>query len=151
VAARVAGRAHHAKREGRLAREFDHVAVLDEAINANRVAERVGRQPVRRDPHATAEVRAQGLDARDVIGMVVSQDDLAQSPPPRDEIIDARGERGLLVLVGRAGIDDDELAVADEISVRVRRGRLGRRAEREAHKAGRELDAAHLLPVRLRD
>src|SRR5205085_11829279 len=77
------------------------------------------------------------------------QDDLAHVVPFSNQFVNTGGERRLFLFVGRAGIDDDEFARAHEVSVRVRRGRLGRRADGEADEAGQEFDPAHGFAARL--
>src|SRR5262249_60250593 len=80
-------------------------------------------------------------DAADVIGMQVSDDDLAESLPLLDKSGDNLIERRLLIGVWRAGINHYHLVAADEVTVGMSRGRDGWRAQRAEEKAVAELDS----------
>ncbi len=151
VPARVAGRVHRAQAYGRVAREVDTVAFLDKAVDADSAFQLFRGQAMRGDAHVPAELFAEALTASDVIGVMVRQDDLAQTSVRGEKLSDELGERVLLVLVGRAGVDDDEVAGADDVAVGRRRGRLGRGAQRHADEAGQELYPADGLAPRLGD
>jgi hypothetical protein len=149
VAARMAGREDGAKRDVGRTFEAEELAVLDEAVDADRAFERLGRHAVCGD--RDAEPRAQVLDASYVIGVQVRDDDLAHAAPLGGERVEELVERGLLVLVGRARVDDDELTPPHDVAVRVRRGRPRRRADGEEQNPGAELDAADLAAARFGD
>src|SRR2546428_5686231 len=97
------------------------------------------------------QMMLQRIDAADMIGMQVRQNDLAHSSAFSQQLIEARGECLLLVFVWRRRIDHENLArVVNQIAVRVRRGRLSRRAHGEADVVRAKLDAADWLAMRMR-
>src|SRR5205085_2119325 len=106
VAARVAGRVHRAKEQARVAFEFDCVSVFDKAFNADDAAQGFRGQTVRGDSHVSAELFAQTFDSADVVGVLVRQNNLTQDAPLGNQSTDELGERGLLVFVWRAGVND---------------------------------------------
>src|ERR1044072_2222827 len=140
MSARVAGRVHRAQVDGRVAFEFDAFAVLDETVYADFSFQSLSGQTVRGD--VQPELFAQSFDAADVVWGVVRQDSLARPSALRLKLFDELAQPLLLVLVGRAGIDDDEVACADDGAVGRRRGRPGRRAGGGPEDGGDEANAA---------
>ena len=87
---------------------------------------------------------------RNVVRMHVSQDNLAHTSPCGDQIINGISQRLLLVFVRRSGIDDQQFfRGVNQITVRVRRRRLCRRAHRKANVIRPKLDAPHRLAMRV--
>src|SRR5262245_32637805 len=90
--------------------------------------------------------------AADVIGVQMGDDDLAESPPLLHESGDHMVENGLLIGVRRAGIDDDHLISADQVTIGVSRGRKRGRAQRAEEYAVAELHPAfQMITLLLRD
>src|ERR1044072_5897908 len=133
MSASVAGRVHRAQVDGRVAFEFDAFAVLDETVYADFSFQSLSGQTVLCD--VQPELFARSFDAADVVCVVVRQDYLARPSALRLKLFDELAQRLLLVLVRRAGVDDDEVACADDVAVGRRRGRLGRRARGDTDEA----------------
>jgi len=87
-----------------------------------------------RDGHASSmfrlQVIIQRIDAGDMIRMNMRQHDLANIASARNQFVYSFSQRQLLVFIRRARIDHQNLTRRiNQITVRVRRGRLGRRAQ----------------------
>src|SRR5918911_3112192 len=143
MTARVAGRVKRTQHESRLAIEFDQLFILDQAVNTDRAVESFRRQAVRGDRDAPAQMIDERIDPSDMIRVQMRQDNLSKLSTFGEQVVNAGGERGLLIFVGRGRINDDALIRADDVTVRVRRRRQGLRADRKADEAGAKLYPAH--------
>src|SRR2546430_16745394 len=94
----------------------------------------------------------ESIDAADMIGMHMRQNDLARSSSFRQQLVEAPSERVLFVFVWRRRIDHEHLArVVNQIAVSVRRRWFRRRAHGEADVVWTKLNPPHWLAMRVRD
>src|ERR1051325_5006892 len=102
-----------------------------------------------RDP--SLQISSERLDSADVIRVQVRQDNLANLAPFTQEVADACGQRSLFLFINRGRVNDDYFFMADDVTVGVCGGRLGRRPHGKADEAGAKLYAPNSLAVCLRD
>src|SRR5260221_4415124 len=92
----------------------------------------------------------QSINTGNVIGMDMGENDLAHCSGSPNQVINTTGQRLLLILIWRSGIDQKDFAGGvNQVTVGMGSRWLCRRAYRKANVVGMKLDAAGWFSTRI--